>query len=201
MNGTPRRINRFFTGLVGLLILAAGVFLMVVSAVPAVAQAWHSAAKDWVVWLHRSYESTPLLASSWIYLVAVAVLLVIALLAVRWISVQGQGRVSLLVDRADDSPTPGDVTISGNVAEQMLRAALAGRSDLLGLSVGTYQYRGVTGLRVRLYPRKGASPQKLVREVGVLLQGLDAAIGQHTPVLLHLGTGTRALFTREERVL
>ncbi|SEC88684.1 hypothetical protein [Arthrobacter woluwensis] len=201
MNGTPRRINRFFTGLVGLVVLAAGVFLMVVSAVPAVAQAWHRVAEQWVEWFHRRYESTPLLASSWIYLVAVAVLLVIVLLTVRWISVQGQGRVSLLVDHADDSPTPGDVTISGNVAEQMLRAALAGRSDLLGLSVGTYQYRGVTGLRVRLYPRKGASPQKLVREVGVLLQGLDSTVGQHTPVLLHLGTGTRALFTREERVL
>lgn len=200
MNGTPRRLNRFFTALLGLLLLAAGVFLMVVSAVPAVAQAWHRVAEGWVDWIHRSYEATPLLASSWVYLVAVAVFLVIVLLTVRWIAGQGQGRVSLLMDRPDGSPTQGDVTVSGNVAEQMLRAALAGRSDLLGLSVGTYQYRGVTGLRVRLYPRKGASPQKLVREVAVLLQGLDAVVGQHTPVLLHLGTGTRALFTREERV-
>ncbi|MFJ3958149.1 hypothetical protein [Arthrobacter sp. NPDC090010] len=201
MNGTPRGLNRFFTGLFGLLLLVVGLGLMVITFVPAAARAWRSVGRHWAQWLHKSYEAMPLMSgSSWVYVMVVVLLLVVLVVTVRWISGQGQGRSSLLVDRPDDSPTPGDVTVSGNVAEQLLRSALAGRGDLLGLQVGTYQYRGTTALRVRLYPRKGASPQKLVQDVDVLLRSMDAMIGQHTPVLLHLGSGTRAMFTREERV-
>ncbi|MDP5226428.1 MULTISPECIES: hypothetical protein [Arthrobacter] len=201
MNGTPRGLNRFITGLLGLLLLLLGLGILLVSLVPPVAQAWRDFAAPLVRGLHGAYEATPLPAgSSWLYVVVAVVLLSVILLTIRWIAGQGQGRASLLVERPDHSATDGEVTISGNVAEQLLRAALSGRGDLLGLHVVTYQYRGITALRVRLFPRKGASPQKLVQDVESLLEGLDLMVGHHTPVLVHLGAGTRAMFTREERV-
>jgi hypothetical protein len=40
----------------------------------------------------------------------------------------------------------------------------------------------------------------LAAEVSSLVEALDAVIGKRTPVLIHLGSGTRSRFGRAERV-
>jgi hypothetical protein len=137
---------------------------------------------------------------SWIWILLVLVLVLLIGAMVAWIAQQGKGRADLIVNEEDPGPIPGDVRIGGGVAEQALKAALADRPDLAGVTVAAYQIRGEPALRVRLQPRLGFAPHVLAADVSALVQALDAVLGRSTPVLIHIGAGTRARFSRSERV-
>ncbi len=202
MNGTPRVLNRILVGILGLLIMASGVLLILLSSVPVVAQWWRS-------WSSDAYRHAVFLAEqnripgrqeSWLWVAAAAVMVILIVLMVAWLAQQGKGRANLIVADYEDETTPGEVQIGGGVAEQALKAALAGRADLAGVSVATYEVQGRPGLRVRVYPRLGVSPQLLAAEVSELIEALDVVVGSRTPVLLHISGGTRARFSKAERV-
>jgi hypothetical protein len=113
---------------------------------------------------------------------------------------QGKGRVNDLVVDTDDGDAEGSVAIGAGVAEQALKAALAERQDLTGVSVASYEVQGMPGLRIRIEPRQGVEPMLLAEEVSRLVEALDVVIGKRTPVLLHIASGARAKLTRAERV-
>ncbi|OFI38413.1 hypothetical protein BIU82_03540 [Arthrobacter sp. SW1] len=202
MNGTPRVLNRILVGILGLLLLGAGVLLVLLASVPAVAQWWQG-------WASDAYQQAILMAEqtripgrqeSWLWLAAAALMVVLIVLMVAWLAQQGKGRANLIVSDYEDETTPGEVQIGGGVAEQALKAALAGRPDLAGVTVATYEVQGRPGLRVRVHPRLGVSPQLLAAEVSALIGALDEVVGAKTPVLLHIAGGARSRFSRAERV-
>jgi hypothetical protein len=86
------------------------------------------------------------------------------------------------------------------VAEQALKHALAGRPDLAGATVTTYDVKGTPALKVRLLPRQGVAPHLLAAEISELLAALETVVGRETPVLIHIGAGARTRFGRAERV-
>jgi hypothetical protein len=129
-----------------------------------------------------------------------AVLVVLIVLMVSWVAQQGKGRANLIVSEYDDAQTPGDVSIGGNLAEQALKAALAERTDLAGVTVATYEVNGSPGLRIRVQPRQGVAPHTLAADVSRLVDALDIVVGRRTPVLIHIGAGARTRFSRAERV-
>jgi hypothetical protein len=202
MNGTPRLLNRILIGILGLLLLAAGLLLVLLASVPAVGAWW----QDWSAgaWSNcRDFLGRmrfPGGQESWPWIVLVLLLAVIAAM-VAWIAQQGKGRANFLVAEEDPGEIPGNVRIGGGVAEQALRAALAGRPDLAGATVTTYEVRGKPALKIRVQPRQGVAPHKLAAEVSALVEALDAVIGKRTPVLIHIGSGARSRFGRAERVL
>ncbi|MDQ1624325.1 MAG: hypothetical protein QOH19_2743 [Actinomycetota bacterium] len=202
MNSTPRTLNRILTGLLGILLLALGVLLVLLAGVPAVGVWW----QDWAggVWSRWSglLDSTrfPGRQESWLWLVAAVLLLVVIGAMVAWLAQQGKGRAGLLVAEEDPGEVPGSVRIGGGVAEQALRAALAGRPDLAGATVATYEIRGEPALKVRVQPRSGVAPHLLAAEVSALVEALDAVVGKRTPVLIHISSGARSRFGRAERV-
>jgi hypothetical protein len=102
--------------------------------------------------------------------------------------------------QSEDEGTPGSVTITAAAAEQALKAALLERSELVGASVSTWQVRGVPGLWVRVFPRKGAAPYAVAAEVSRLVEVLDRVTGYRTPVLISISSGTRVRWTRADRV-
>lgn len=202
MNGTPRVLNRILAGIFGLLLLAVGLLLVLLAAVPAVAAWWQGWSSGAWANIRTLSESTriPGQSESWLWIVMVLLLMAVIVAMVAWLAQQGKGRSNILVTEDDAGEVPGYVRIGGGVAEQALRAALTGRPDLAGATVATYDFRGQPGLRVRVQPRQGVAPHLLAAEVSALVEALDAVIGRRTPVLIHIGSGARSRFGRAERV-
>lgn len=202
MNGTPRTLNRILIGVLGFKLLAFGILLILLASVPAVAAWWQGwSAGVWNIW-RGLFERTrfPGRAESWLWIVAVLVLLLVIGAMVAWVAQQGKGRANFLVTEEDPGEVPGNVRIGSGVAEQALRAALADRPDLAGVSVATYEFRGEPALRIRIQPRHGVAPHRLAAEVSALVEALDVVLGKRTLVLIHIASGARSRFGRAERV-
>jgi len=202
MNNTPRVLNRVLIGILGIMLLGIGVLLVLLATVPAVGFWWHEWAGGVLNFWLNLFERTqfPRRQESWLWLVICFALVVVLGLMVAWVAQQGKGRTSLIVAEEDPGGVPGNVGISGGVAEQALRAALADRPDLAGVTVAAYEIRGVPALKIRVEPRQGVAPHKLAADVSSLVEALDAVIGKRTPVLIHIGSGARSRFGRAERV-
>lgn len=202
MNSTPRLLNRVLLAVLGLKLLAIGVLLMLLAAVPAVRPWWHSWSAGLWDAANNAFNATrfPGRSESWLWIVVALALLLLIGLMVAWIAQQGKGRSNLLAAEYDPGDVPGDVRISGGVAEQALKQALAGRPDLAGATVVTYDVKGSPALKVRLLPRQGVAPHLLAAEVTELLDSLEAVVGRKIPVLIHIGAGARTRFGRAERV-
>ncbi len=202
MNNTPRLLNRLLIGILGIQLLAVGVLLMLLAAVPAVGTWWRDQAGGvWSIW-RDLFERTrfPGRQESWLWLVITLLLAVVIGAMVAWVAQQGKGRGDLLVYEQDPGNVPGDIRIGGGVAEQALREALADRADLAGATITTYEIRGEPALKIRVQPRQGVAPHLLAAEVSALAAALDAVVGQRTPVLIHIASGARSRFRRAERV-
>lgn len=202
MNSTPALLNRVLLTLLGVVLLAVGLLLVLLAAVPAVGPSWHAWASGAWDGISQAFNSTrfPGGQESWLWIVVALALLVLMGLMVAWIAQQGKGRANVLVAEYDPGDVPGDVRIGGGVAEQALRQALEGRPDLAGFSVTTYDVKGSPALKVRLMPRQGVAPHLLAAEVSGLLDALEAVVGKEIPVLIHIGSGARTRFSRAERV-
>lgn len=202
MNSTPGTLNRILIILLGLALLAAGLLLVLLAAVPAVAAWWHPWAEGTWTSINAAFNATrfPGRAESWLWILVALALLVLIGLMVAWIAQQGKGRSNLLASEYDPGEVAGDIRIGGGVAEQALKQALAGRPDLAGATVATYNVKGVPALKVKLLPRQGVAPHLLAAEISDLLSALDAVVGRETPVLIHIGAGARTRFGRAERV-
>ncbi|TLM75097.1 hypothetical protein [Pseudarthrobacter sp. NamB4] len=202
MNSTPSVLNRILITVLGLKLLAVGILLMLLASVPAVAGWWHSWSAG--VWntVNGAFNATrfPGRSESWLWILVALALLVLIALMVAWIAQQGKGRSNLLAAEYDPGSVPGDVRIGGGVAEQALKHALAGRPDLAGATVVTYDVKGSPALKVRLQPRQGVAPHLLAAEVAGLVEALEAVVGRKIPVLIHIGAGARTRFSRAERV-
>lgn len=202
MNSTPSLLNRILLTVLGLKLLVIGVLLVLLATVPAVAAWWHAWSTG--VWngINQAFNATrfPGRPESWLWIVVALVLLLLVGLMVAWIAQQGKGRSNLLAAEYDPGEVPGDVRIGGGVAEQALKHALAGRPDLAGATVTTYDVKGSPALKVRLLPRQGVAPHLLADEVQGLVAALEAVVGKDIPVLIQIGAGARTRFGRAERV-
>lgn len=205
MNGTPRGFNRFMLGLIGLILLAVGAFILLLGASAAFASWWQGYSQDQLVQWQKLAANTRLGPGygTWIWLIVAAVLLLVIILMVSWIANQGQGRSTVLFDERTNAfkeSGPGKVVLSNSVAEQTLRAALLERGDLTSVSVTSFDFQGSTSLRVRVLPRPGVAPHHLAAEIVELVQALENLLGFETPVLVSIGSGARSRFTKPERV-
>ncbi|ABY24808.1 hypothetical protein RSal33209_3087 [Renibacterium salmoninarum ATCC 33209] len=202
MNETPRVANRILLALFGLVLLAAGALAVALSAFPGFASWWQGWAGPLVKQLREVAANTAISGQNssliWIGVAVVLVLLIIGMIA--WVANQGRGRTTILAAADDQGEADGLVSINGSVAEQLLRQALNERPELLGATVTTYEVKGEPGLKIRVLPRQGVAPHKVAAEVSELVGALDELLGQRTPVLLSIGSGTRARFTKAERV-
>ncbi|MEA5454919.1 hypothetical protein SPF06_09325 [Sinomonas sp. JGH33] len=210
MNGTPRVLNRVLVLIFGAVVAAAGVFMVLLAAVPAVGAWWATWAPSASLEAGRGFASTwiPGTHVSWLWILAMALLACLILLMVWWMAKQGTGRRDLVAwsapgtehGSAESGEAPGRVAIAASTVDQALRNALAYRRDLLGTSVAAVEFEGRIALRLRVVARQGADPQEIAREVERIVTGMDLLLGHECPVLLHIASGTRARFSRAERV-
>jgi hypothetical protein len=210
VSGTPRILNRVLVLVFGLFVLAAGILMVLLAAVPAVAAWWRSWAPVASLQVGRLFATTVIPGThvSWLWILAMALLVAVILLMVWWIAVQGTGRQDLVAwsnptaehGSPDTGEAPGRVAIAASAADQAIRAALAPRKDLFGASVAAIEFEGKIALRVRVAARQGADPRAVAADVERLIGAMDYVFGHSCPVLLHIASGTRARFSRAERV-
>ncbi|RII43254.1 hypothetical protein DWB68_02805 [Galactobacter valiniphilus] len=204
MNRTPRTLNRVLLGLLGLLCVAAGAHLVLVCLVPAYA--------GWVKGVLAEVDASRLTLmndtrspgrdASWLWLGLAVLAAVVLVLLVVWALVQGRGRVTLFSREAvREGDGRGVVEIAAAVPEQLLRQALTQRPDVLRVSISAWDQPGeAAGLRIKLQPRAGADPLRLVEDVDALVETLDERLGLRGPVVLELVSGARARLASAERV-
>lgn len=205
MNGTPRGLNRTLLGLIGLVFMALGAALAILAMVPAAGHWWQDWSARALSGFNELAQRTHLFpgGGSWLWLVVAAALLLLAVCMLSWIANQGKGRAGILhqyAGSADDDGAAGKVLLSCAVAEQALKSALLERTDLLSVSVTSYDFRGLTSLRVRVRPRQGVAPHAVAADIAALVEAMDTLIGVAVPVLVSIGSGARSRFTKADRV-
>lgn len=202
MNRTPRSVNRVLLGLGGLLLLAVGAGLVLLSVDPAAARWWQGAAPELLDRASRLLSGTamPGLSQSWFWPALALAMIILVVLLVLWIAAQGRGRADTLVAEYDDGGAPGRIAISGSVPEQALREALLKDPDVTSVGVSTWALPDGNGLRVRIVPRQGAAPHLVAADATSLIDALDAALGRRSTVLVSIEAGRRYRLGREERV-
>lgn len=202
MNRTPRSLNRVLLGLAGLLLLALGAGLVLLSVDSAAARWWQETGPNVMAEGGRVLGSTaiPGQTQSWLWPALALAMIVCAVLLVLWIAAQGRGRVDTLIAEYDDEGASGRIAISGAVPEQALREALLKDPDVTSVGVSTWALRNGNGLRVRIVPRQGAAPHLVAADATNLVDALDAALGRTSTVLISLEAGRRYRIGREERV-
>jgi len=129
--------------------------------------------------------------------IVVAGAALVIVLALAWILTRGGGRTRrLLHDAHTDGATEFDVA----VAHDVLTAALQRQPDVLSLHVSSHTVRKEPALRITVTARNGCDLPRLRDDVARAVEQLDRAVERRIPVLLHVTSGVRANFAREQRV-
>jgi len=207
MTTSNRFVNRLILILVGLVLAAvtAGLVLVAVSqpvrdAVSAFGSDQGAALvsrispEDGTPWTGTAVL-WPLYAIVGVCLLGIVIALVLAL-------AHGRGRTgTVLHDETSAEGGPaGSVEFATGFAEDVLENALAGRGDLLDVTVSAYQHGSTTALKVRVLPRSGVSPRTVVDSVRTEVESLDRLLGVRLPVVLEVASSARAGFSKEDRV-
>lgn len=203
MNRTPRTTNRIVLTLLGLIMTGLGMHGLLLALFPTYAAGWRGFANDVGSGFTRLLDATTLAGQrdSWLWIVVSVVMIALILLMVWWVAVQGQGKTGIFAREFREDFTRGIVELSAAVPEQTLKAALAGRPDLVAVSVTSWTSpQREAGLRIKVQPRLGAAPYRIAEDLAELVVDMDAVLGASGPVVIHLATGARTRMSRAERV-
>lgn len=187
MSSTSRAANRLVLALAGLLLLTAGLVVLGV-AVPATAGPVASAVDGVRGGLQ---ELVTTVGSPTVHAVGAAVAVVVALLCLVLAFSRGGGRTGTAL-RDADGEQPGSVELGVGLVRDVLRAGLAGRPEISGLSVSAWRRRGRTGWQVLVRTPAGTPPRTVVDLVGAQVELLDAQLGRRVPVLVEVTRGPGA---------
>lgn len=194
MTRSNRVLNRLILILLGLLAVGAAVLL----ALPAVATTEFGTGLPLLTQVFDATRVTgaendgglgPVVLS--IVVAAAAVLIILSLV---WILTRGRGRSTSAYEH--DS-----VSVDVKVIDQLMTDALRPLSDVVSVSTSGHRVRGTSVLRARVNVRPGADLQRVRAAIDSSVEHLDTTLGASVPMLVHITTGLRASFAREERTV
>ncbi|MDJ0375953.1 hypothetical protein [Cryobacterium sp. PH31-L1] len=200
MNNTNRALNRSVLLLAGLLLLAVAVLLSLLASQAAVQDAWSTISDATRANVAGWLQATPLGTSthSWLWIVALALLLAVVGLLLRFILRQGGGHSGRLV--SEQTTDWGATQVDSAVAEQSLQQALGEHPEFLSTRVSTYRVARESVLKVSVTCRRGTSPTDVLRIVEQSLIALDELLGLQIPALLQISGGFRVRTSRSTRI-
>lgn len=183
MTTTNRAGNRLLLALVGIVAIASGAWVLLTAfpdAVPA------------LVLPELPTEHSPVVLWGFAVLAALAIAACVA-----WIVTRGRGRAPRVALGSSDY---GRVEFDASALTDLLTASLEKQHDILSVKAAAFRARRSTALLVTVNARKGCNLPRLRDDVAVAIDQLDEALEQKLPVLLHVTSGVRATFAREQRV-
>ncbi len=182
MTATNRLGNRVLLALLGLAAIASGAWVLL--------RAYPQALPGFALPDAPAPDQTAL----WVIAAAAAAAIVFALL---WMLTRGRGRTARLLH---DGSADGSVEFDVRVAGDLLSAALAPQPDILSVKVANYRVRRGSALLLTVSACNGCDLPRLRDDVARAVDGLDHVLERRIPVLLHVTSGVRASFAREQRV-
>ncbi|MBG6054959.1 hypothetical protein IWX81_001370 [Salinibacterium sp. CAN_S4] len=187
MSSSNRFLNRLLLVVVGLALIGMGGWLLV-AAYPQVLSV--------VPGLPETLPAVPETTVPVLWIAAV-VTAVLAFLCLPWVFTRGRGRISYLLQ---EEGAAGSVSFDNAVASQLLDDALGTQPDVISVKVTSHRVRRRPALAIALTARNGSDLPRLLSAVTDAVEQLDAVVEQRIPVLLHVTSGVRASFAREQRV-
>ena len=204
MKHLPRYLNRFLLFLGSLILLVLGVAI-VVAAVSKPFLDWLTSGMDsiksWYSGLvDKSYVAIDGVQDySWMTIAWVAIAIIIALIAVRWIFAQGGGKTKEFQMPGSKSET-GDTIPTISFVESLLSSLLEDDKWVSSAKVTAWEVKGKTGLAVDINAYKGADPSHIKALIDEAIARLDSVLGQKIPVRVRVTTNLRARLGSAERV-
>jgi hypothetical protein len=200
MSCTHRLLNRFLLVLLGLVLLGSGALTAAAGAVPDVARTWADTGSRTTVMVRDQLRAAavPGAGVSWWTIAAIGSIVLAIIALVSWIASQGGGRTGHAGCRDDGGH--GTTTVDTGLLSQAVKDAAAGNDAILAVSVSSWTVKGNPALKLRIQARKGASPATLTASARDLVAGIDRLLGEHLPVLIRIGAGSRTGFARAQRV-
>ncbi|GAA3340704.1 hypothetical protein GCM10017714_21590 [Curtobacterium pusillum] len=186
MNATNRGVGRTALVLVGLALLALGVGTILVLTVPWAAATWH----DWARSLDDlgSDARRDAAVTAWTWVLGGGV--VLGILALVVLTTLGGGRVGTVVeDDGSADGVAGTVRIDAAAVQHALSSAIGAVPQVGSLAVDVYRVSGGRAIRIRVRPRRGASPREVTTRVEGIVADLDVLLGARLPVLLEIARG------------
>ena len=181
MSSSNRFGNRMLLALVGLVSIAAGAWV---------------ALRAYPVAGNTLPELPPTPDATWLWIGAAAALAALVL-SLAWIFTRGRGRTALVIREESEN---GNVEFDVRVASDLLNAALEHQPDTVSLRVTAHRVRRSPALAVTVSARGGCDLPRLRDDVATAVEHLDELLERRIPVLLHVTSGVRANFAREQRV-
>ena len=178
MTRSNRFLNRILLALLGLTLLTAAAYI---------------ANREYAV-IEVAEIPTPTITGLW---VAAAVALVVVVLALLWIFSRGGGRTRTVIRRESEE---GAASIETRVVSDLVAEDLDRLPDVLDVKAAAFTVRGTTALELRVTTRSGADLRIVVDSVERAVARLDDVLETRIPVLLHVASGVRAGFARQQRV-
>jgi hypothetical protein len=180
MTRSNRPLNRILLALVGLLLIAAGGYVIaraigVDLPAPPTVTAGGDATGLWI---------------------AVAIAVVIIVLALAWAFTRGRGRISRLLVLPD---VAGSITVDARVPGDLVADALDGNPGVVSVSSSGFRVRGSSVLSLRVTARRGADLASVIRAVDAAVGELDGVLEQRFPVLLQVVSGVRSTMAAAQR--
>jgi len=183
MTTSNRFLNRLFLGVVGLILLAVGVFLLIV-ALPGggalrddlgTSSRWFQSTLDdtqWSPWQGAA-------PASWIPWALAVLCLVVVIVGLVAVFAHGGGRIDRIVEA--DAPG-GKIVVNTRFAEDAIENALSSRHDVASVSVSAYRLRREPALKVRMRLAASASPGPAIAAASRVVSSLDVALGATAPL-------------------
>lgn len=189
MNATNRGLGRTALVVVGLVLFVAGVGAILVQTaqgLPLVASWWRTAGEALAGLGTDTSRDDSLLSWTWVLGGGA----VVGILAIVVLTTLGGGREGTVVESDGSADgVAGSVRVESTAVQHALSSAIGGLPQVASLAVDVYRVRGGRAIRVRVRPRRGASPREVTERVEAVVADLDALLGERLPVLLEIARG------------
>lgn len=200
MKHYPRKLNRLFLFLVGLVLLAVGVLTAASAIAPQVQQAWAKYGAEFEQrWAALSRSAVVIKTDvSWLTIALVAVGIVAVIMTLAILFSQGGGRTRNLDDPHADE-FGATVTELGFIND-LLSSHAKDSQWVHSVSARSYEHKNQPQLSIAVSTFKGAPPREVSDLVRKMVKDLDGVLGRQIPVHVHIGSNWQTAIASRKRV-
>lgn len=200
MKHYPRKLNRLFLFLVGLVLLAVGMLTGAAAIAPQVQQAWAQYGADleqrWTALARSAVVINTDVSWLTIAVLAVGIAAVIAVLAIMLS--QGGGRTRNLDDpHADEF---GATVAELGFINDLLASHLQDSQWVHSVNARSYEHKNQPQLSIAVSTFKGAPPREISDLVRNMVKDLDGILGRQIPIHVHIGSNWQTAIASRKRV-
>ncbi|MFW0181982.1 hypothetical protein ACN082_00525 [Rothia sp. CCM 9417] len=200
MGNTPRKLNRFFLAVLGLVLLVLGLVSLCLPLVPQARDLWAEYVQPLEEPARTAFDRVAFNTvdgqTSLLTLLFVLLLLLVVIALIMGIIAQKPKKSKTLLSQ-QDTQTAGRTTISDKFIKQAITDGFESHPDILSVSVSSQELKRSSACSVKLEVRQGADIASLEKRAAQVVAGLDQLLGHKIPLLVRVTGGLRSTFADE----